>query len=260
MRAEDRYEYDGYGAVAPVYDRLNAEIDYTAWAAFAERCIEKFCRKRPALVLDLACGTGRMTIAMAERGYDMIGVDGSADMLAVAYDRAAAAGRQILFLQQDMRSFELYGTVGAVLCCLDSLNYLTGDGELALCFSLVHNYLEPDGLFFFDVNTPHKFACVYGDEAYILEDEEGGTFCGWQNRYDPESGLCEFALSVFTENKNGTYTRRDEVQTERCYTMEQITASLQAAGMELLGVYGDFAFTPADAAQDRWYFCARAIK
>ena len=102
MRAEDRYEYDGYGAVAPVYDRLNAEIDYTAWAAFAERCMEKFCRERPALVLDLACGTGRMTIAMAERGYDMIGVDGSADMLAVAYDRAAAAGRQSFLFQYEI--------------------------------------------------------------------------------------------------------------------------------------------------------------
>ncbi len=251
---------DNYRALAPVYDRLNDEIDYEAWACFAEHCMDLFCKERPSLVLDLACGTGSMTIAMAKRGYEMIGIDASPDMLAVAYDRATDAGQHILFLEQDMRSFELYGTVGAVLCCLDSLNYLTGDGELAQCFSLVHNYLDPGGLFFFDVNTPHKFQTVYGDCAYVLEDQDGEIFCGWQNHYEEETRLCTFALSVFSRQPSGAYLRRDEIQTERCYTKEEITEALAASGMELLGIFGDYNACPAGDTHERWYFCARAIK
>ena len=114
---------EGYEAIARVYDKLNAEIDYTSWASFFEECFDRYLPRRPELVLDLACGTGRMTLELAARGYDMIGVDGSADMLGEAL--LQNDGRyNILWLQQDMRSFELYGTVGAVTCCLDSLNYL----------------------------------------------------------------------------------------------------------------------------------------
>ena len=133
---------EGYSAIAGVYDRLNKDIDYSAWAAFFEKCFEKY-EIKPELVLDLACGTGRMTRELAGRGYDMIGVDGSADMLSEAYSEG---GEGMLYLLQDMREFELYGTVGATVCCLDSLNYLLGDGELERVFSLVHNYSDPDAL------------------------------------------------------------------------------------------------------------------
>ena len=113
---------EGYDAIAAIYDRLNAEIDYGAWADFAVRNFERYMKEKPSIVLDLACGTGRMTTELADRGYDMIGVDGSEEMLSKAYERSE--GKGILYLLQDMRSFELYGTVGAVTCCLDSLNYL----------------------------------------------------------------------------------------------------------------------------------------
>ena len=150
--------YDGYLAIARVYDRLNKEIDYSKWADFFERCFEKYGSGKPEIVLDLACGTGRMTCEMASRGYDMIGVDGSADMLSEAYSKDTEG---ILYLCQDMRELELYGTVGATLCCLDSLNYLTGDGELERVLALVHNYSDPDALFLFDVNSQYKFENVY---------------------------------------------------------------------------------------------------
>ena len=246
----------GYGAIAEIYDRLNAEIDYNAWAAFAERHFDRYLPARPSLVLDLACGTGSMTVALAERGYDMIGVDGSEEMLSVAYERSA--GKSILYLLQDMRCFELYGTVGAVTCCLDSLNYLTDDGDLEECFATVHNYLEPDGLFLFDVNTPYKFEKVYGDNAYVLEDE--GTYCGWQNEYDADSHLCRFYLSVFREDGEGRYVREDEEQTERCYSMDEIREALFQTGFELLSVSADYNFTAPSETAERWYFAARCKK
>ena len=121
---------NGYGALAWVYDRLNADVDYVAWANFVEKCFSRYSEKKPELILDLACGTGRMTTELARRGYDMIGIDGSSEMLSEAY--VASEGLGILYLCQDMRTFELYGTVGAVTCCLDSINYLlSGQHQLS---------------------------------------------------------------------------------------------------------------------------------
>lgn len=248
---------EGYHAIFEIYDKLNADIDYEAWADFVEASFDRYLSARPQLLLDLACGTGSMTLALAKRGYDMIGVDGSEEMLGVAFERSVGQG--ILYLLQDMRRFELYGTVGAVTCCLDSLNYLTGEGDLSECFATVHNYLDPDGLFLFDMNTPYKFENVYADNAYILEDEESGSYCGWQNAYDPKTRICDFYLSVFTE-RDGLYARADEEQHERCYSREEIEAALADAGFELLSVSGDFAFGEPKGDAERWYFAARCIK
>lgn len=254
---------EGYSAIARVYDRLGAEIDYKGWADFAESCFDRFLPRRPELVLDLACGTGRMTRELAARGYDMIGIDGSSEMLSEAYDRPHDG---ILYLLQDLRSFELYGTVGAITCCLDSVNYLLTEEDLHACFSLVHNYLDPDGLFFFDVNTPYKFRTVYGQNAYLLEDELPGgdasraVYCGWQNDFSPETGICDFDLSIFEEQPNGSYLRSDEHQRERCYDLETLLSALRDAGLEPLGVYADFNFSEPTETTERWYLCARAIK
>ena len=250
---------EGYSAIAGVYDKLNKEIDYSRWADFFETCFERFCTQKPQIVLDLACGTGRMTRELASRGYDMIGVDGSADMLSEAY---GAEGEGILYLLQDMRSFELYGTVGATVCCLDSLNYLLKDEDLQKTFSLVHNYSDPDALFIFDMNTPYKFKNIYADNAYVLEDEiEGGAvYCGWQNFYDEKSGLCDFYLSVFRENEDGSYSRDDEKQTERCYELDFIKEALQKNNFEICGVFGNFEFENANETTHRWYFVAKAKK
>ena len=204
---------EGYNAIASVYDKFNAEIDYKKWADFIEAVFDRHLEKRPELVLDLACGTGRMTRELSRRGYDMIGVDGSEQMLSVAcdgnYDEDLNKIYEILYLLQDMRSFELYGTVGAVVCCLDSVNYLTEDGDLEKTFRTVHNYLDPDGLFLFDVNSPYKFREIYGYNSYILEDEIDGcsVYCGWQNSFDEETGICDFYLPLFSENEDGTITK-----------------------------------------------------
>ena len=253
--------FEGYNAVAGVYDRLNADIDYKAWASFFERCFDRYLDSPPGLILDLACGTGRMTRELSSRGYDMIGVDGSADMLSEAY--AAEGGGGILYLHQDMRSFELYGTVGAVVCCLDSINYLLSPEDVKKTFSLVHNYLDPGGLFIFDVNSPYKFENIYSDNAYVLESEEDDgslIFCGWQNEYDRESGVCDFYLSVFREDEEGRYTREDEHQRERCYTQKELLDLLEECGFEPLGVFGDFDFSDPVEKTERFYIAARAEK
>ncbi len=264
--------FDSYRAIAHVYDQLNSEINYAAWADFVERCFDRYLPARPTLVLDLACGTGSMTLQLADRGYDMIGVDGSEDMLSEAYLRKDNR-TNVLFLQQDMRAFELYGTVGAVTCCLDSLNYLLTQEDLSSCFSCVHNYLDPDGIFLFDMNTPYKFRNVYGDNAYVLEDElilepllpddqpERVPFlCAWQNSFDEQSGICDFDLSLFEEQPDGSYLRSDEHQQERCYEWDEIAALLKKCGFECLGRYADFDESPVTDATERWYVCARAIK
>jgi SAM-dependent methyltransferase len=268
LENKEQERYDGYRALARVYDRLNAEIDYEGWADFVESCFVRYLDKEPELVLDLACGTGSMTLALSARGYDMIGVDGSMDMLSVAYERSAERKEPApLFLLQDMRSFELYGTVGAVTCCLDSINYLLSESDVRACFAGVHNYLDPDGLFLFDVNTPYKFEHIYGDNAYILEDswtdedgQEASAYCGWQNRYDRETGICEFELSVFEQMADGRYERADEVQSERCYDEQTLARLLTETGFELLGVLGDWGFRAPSETCERWYFVARCKK
>ena len=260
-----------YNVIAGVYDRINSGVDYEKWANFTESLFDKYLSERPELILDLASGTGKMTIELARRGYDMIGVDRSPEMLSRASDAVFDAiidgilpeeGKRPLFLCQSMTDFELYGTVGAILCCLDSLNYLTGDGELDKCFALAHNYLDPNGLFIFDMNTPYKFENVYGENAYVydVDEEDGGSFCVWQNFYDKKTKLCDFLLTVFEENEDGRYSRYDEEQKERCYTMEEIKSSLTRAGFELLEAVADTDSSPAVDNTERWHFTARAIK
>ncbi len=248
-----------YTAMAPIYDEMNRELDYARWADFVEEQFARFAKAKPELVLDLAAGTGSMTIELAKRGYDMTAVDNSADMLSLAATRLAEAGQYgVLLLEQDMTDFELYGTVDAVVCCLDSLNHLTEDGEVEKCFALVHNYLNPDGLFLFDVNTPHKFRHTYGVNDFILENE--GAVCCWQNQFDPDSGLCDFILTIFEKQSDGRYSRTDTVQTERCYSRSHLTRALKQAGFEMLGIYEDYNFTPATRRADRWYVVARCRK
>ena len=158
-----------YNAFAEVYDRLQ-DADYAKFADYYERIFEKYGIK-PELVLDLACGTGNITVPMSQRGYDMIGVDLSVEMLNIAREKAQAAGQNILFINQDMTEFELYGTVDAILCALDGVNYLTADGETDELFRLAENYLNPGGLMIFDINTEYKLREVLGSNTFVNEEQ-----------------------------------------------------------------------------------------
>lgn len=249
-----------YAALAPFYDALNKDIDYHSWGDFAEACFQKYFPGKVDAVLDLACGTGSMTLELAARGYDMVAVDASPDMLAVARERTEEAGLsdRILYLCQDMCEFELYGTVEAVVCCLDAVNHITDRAALSRCFHWVHNYLVPDGLFLFDVNTPFKFEQIYGNNAYLLEED--GVLCAWQNIYHPKARTCDFYISLFCEEEDGRYTRQDAHQRERMYTMRSLERLLAENGLELIFVSGNFDFEDPREDCQRYYIAARAIK
>ena len=247
-----------YGLLAPFYDAINADIDYKSWADFIEKVSSRFGKARPELVLDLCCGTGRMTLELASRGYDMTGIDYSPEMLDIARGEGEGSGFDILWLCQDMREFELYGTVDLAVCCLDSVNHLTKPADLKKCLSLVHNYLIPDGLFIFDINGKEKFEKIYGDNSYVMEED--GAVCVWQNAYDEKSKLCDFYITLFKERADGAYERYDELQTERMYLISDIKRYLNGVGLEFIGAYSDFDFTEATDADERIYVVARCKK
>ena len=241
---------EGYRALAGVYDLLNREIRYSGWADFFEACFSRWLPQKPELILDLACGTGRMTHELARRGYDMIGVDGSADMLSVAY-ATKPEGSGTLFLEQDMRSFELYGTVGAVTCCLDSLNYLLADGELLTCFKTVHNYLDPGGLFLFDMNTPYKHQKVLGDNAFTFEEEDAS--CVWRNHYNAADRRVEITVDI---DYHETGEHFHEEFCEYTYDLDTIRAALEKHGFALESVCDGETFGPLTEESQRYFFCA----
>ncbi len=248
---------DGYNILAPVYDRLNGTVDYAAWADYIEKCIEKYGGAgRGASILDLGCGTGSMTIELAKRGYDMTALDLSEEMLSEADRRARDAGiGSILFLRGDMCSFELYGTVDHIICCLDGINHLTNRDDLLACFSLVQNYLNPGGLFLFDLNTPYKFKTVYADHDYVLEDD--GVMCCWRNRLSKSGDVVDFYLTVFEEDEDGVWTRTDGVERERAYGLRTIKNALAKCGMEMADAFAGYNFEEIDDTCERWYVTAK---
>ena len=251
---------DSYVSLAAVYDKLNSSVDYAAYTDYLEKQFGLYCRIKPESVLDLACGTGTVTRLLAGRGYDMIGVDLSEEMLAVARKKCENEHfrHPILFVRQNMADLELYGTVDAAVCCLDSLNYLCDTASLARTFAHVHNYLNPDGLFLFDMNAPAKFKKTYADNAYILEED--GILCAWQNEYREKTKLCDFYLSLFTEKKDGSWERFDEWQRERCYSLKTVRRLLTENGFEILSILSDDRESQAGEETERWYVTARAIK
>ena len=247
-----------YDLLAPYYDAINADIDYSKWADFIEKIFNKECKSRPELVLDLGCGTGKMTLELASRGYDMTGIDYSPEMLDIARDEAEKHGHDILWLCQDMRNFELYGTVDAAVCCLDCINHLESEEDLDKCFDLVHNYLIPEGIFIFDINGRFKFENIYADNTYAMEED--GGMCVWENYYDSDSKICDFYITLFKECKDGRYERYDETQSERMYTLDEIRIALEKNNLELINAFGDFDFSPGNDECERIYIVAKCRK
>ena len=247
---------DGYAVLAPVYDRLNDTVDYRAWADFIEKIFDRYADRKPSLVLDLGCGTGVMTKELAARGYDMTALDLSEEMLSVAEQRMRESGKSnVLFVMGDMRSFELYGTVDAVICCLDGINHLTSREDLLECFSTVSNYLNPGGLFIFDMNTPYKFRTVYDDRDYVLEDD--GAMCCLRNRLNKKKDTVDFYLTVYKERKDGTWERTDGVEREHAYSLKTIGNVLRESGMKIVNVSSDYGFSAPKESSERWYITAK---
>jgi len=223
---------EAYTDFALVYDTLMDNTPYEVWC---ERVVSilKESRIKNEIVLDLGCGTGTLTELLAKKGYDMIGVDLSYEMLSRAMEKREQSGLPILYLQQDMREFELYGTVKAVVSVCDSLNYLLEDEDVIETFKLVNNYLDPEGLFIFDFNTVHKYRDVIGDTT-IAENREDCSFI-WENYYHEEECINEYEVTFFI--KEGEYFRRfEETHYQRGYTVEEMKTFLIQAGMDFVSM------------------------
>ena len=247
---------ESYGRFAGVYDVFMDNVNYREWADYI---IETLAQDgiRDGLVLELGCGTGTVTEMIADAGYDMIGIDNSEEMLAEAMEKRAESGHDILYLLQDMREFELYGTVRAVISVCDSVNYITEPEELQEVFRLVNNYLDPKGVFIFDFNTRYKYEEILGDRT-IAENREECSFI-WDNYYYEDEKINEYDLSLFieTDKDSGLYRKYEETHYQRAYTLEEIKELIRKSGLEFVTAYDAFSKNAPMDTSERIYVIAR---
>lgn len=245
---------EAYTGFASVYDMFMDNIPYDEWSSYLISLLKEY-GVGDGLVLDLGCGTGSVTERLAAAGYDMIGVDLSEEMLQIAMEKRMESGHDILYLLQDMREFELYGTVRAVVSICDSMNYILEEEDLKQVFSLVNNYLDPGGIFIFDLNTEYKYEKILGDST-IAEDREESSFI-WENTYDKEERMNEYALTLFIREEDDLYRKYQEMHYQKAYRLAEVREALEAAGMEFIAVYDAFTREPAKEDSERVYVIAR---
>jgi len=242
-----------YNEFAQVYDKLiKADVNYEHIADFIENLFIKY-EKNPNLICDLAAGTGNVTIPMARRGYDMIAVDSSYEMLDIA--REKAEGKEILFLNQDLRKLDLFGTCDAFLCMIDGFNYITSIIALGDIFKRIRTcFIENDGIFIFDISSKHKLKNVLGNNIFIYDTDD--LFYTWENKY--KSGICKMELNFFLKNENNMFRRFEEVQIQRAYETQEIILLLKDAGFSSVDTYSGFEFKNISESDERIVFVALA--
>ena len=254
---------EAYTSFARVYDTFMDNVPYKEWADYLGKILKGYGID-DGLVLDLGCGTGSMTEMLASSGYDMIGVDNAEEMLEIAMEKKVESGHDILYLLQDMREFELYGTVRAVISACDSVNYITDDEDLTEVFRLVNNYLDPEGLFVFDFNTEYKYREILGEQT-IAEDREECSFI-WDNYYDEEEAINELALSLFVKEPSDSdaddnlFRKYEELHVQKGYTLKQMKQMVADSGLTLLAAYDAFTHEPADEECERIYIIAKETR
>ena len=247
-----------YDFLAGCYDRLTYDVDYAGWADY----IQSHFNKRPlpgTTILDLACGTGSLTRELALRGYEMIGVDLSPDMLAEAAEKNRGVGDiEPIFLCQSMDKLDLYGTIDACVCCLDSVNYVTDPKKLRRAFERVHLFLMPGGLFLFDINTPEK---LQGLDGQVFLDETEDTYCVWRAEYSKRRRVCSYFMDLFRlDEETGLWERGEELHEEYAYTPEELTEYLRQAGFTDIRQYGNLKMRKPLPGEERIFFTARKDK
>ena len=293
---------EAYSSFAEVYDLFQDNIPYEEWCQYLAGLLEEY-GVRDGIVLDLGCGTGTVTELLAARGYDMLGVDNAEEMLGIAMRKKAAriiaredamaealsrdcdedgeAGADrdrrdsILYLCQDMREFELYGTVAAAVSICDSMNYITDLEDLTQVFRLVNNYLDPGGVFIFDMNTPYKYEELLADNTFAEVRDESSFI--WENYYDEEERINEYALTLFIREtpdeedsdqddaegyswsggSDGVYHRYTETHYQRAYTLDEVRAAAEEAGLIWEAAYDAFTREPVREDSERIYIVLR---
>lgn len=246
---------EAYTSFAEVYDTFMDNVPYEEWASYLQQTLKEYGIE-DGLLLDLGCGTGTLTEIFDELGYDMIGIDNAEDMLEIAMEKRMESGRDILYLLQDMREFELYGTVRAIISVCDSVNYITDSEELLEVFRLANNYLDPKGIFVFDFNTDYKYREILASNT-IAEEREDCSFI-WDNYYYEEEKINEYELTLFirddelSEECGQDICRKfHETHFQRAYNLEEIKKLLQQSGMEFVAAYDAFTKNTVTAKSER---------
>lgn len=245
---------EAYTSFAKVYDTFMDNVPYEEWGTYVEQILQGY-GINDGLVLELGCGTGSFTEIMAHKGYDMIGIDNAEDMLQTAMEKREQSGADILYLLQDMQEFELYGTVSAVVSICDSLNYICEEAELLQVFRLVNNYLDPSGLFVFDMNSVYKYEKILGERT-IAENRELSSFI-WDNYYDKTEQINEYELTIFAKEQDGLYRKYEETHFQKAYAAERIKMLLEKAGMQFIAVYDAYTLAAPQTESERLFFIAR---
>ena len=245
-----------YENFARVYDTFMDNVPYEEWSRYLIELLHRY-QVEDGLVLELGCGTGSMTELLSAAGYDMIGVDNSMDMLEIAMEKRERSGQNILYLLQDMREFELYGTVRAIVSVCNSMNYMTSEEDLLEVFKLAANYLDPGGVFLFDMNTIHKYRDGLGD-CTIAENRGECSFI-WENSYYKDEMVNEYDLTLFIEEESGLYRKYEETHYQRAFELEKVKELIREAGLHLEAVYDAFTFDAPTEESERVYFVAREV-
>ena len=248
---------EAYTSFAQVYDLFMDNIPYSVWCDYITSLLQEY-QISDGLILDLGCGTGTLTEELAKKGYDMIGIDSSPDMLEIATEKHLAADSSSLYLLQDMREFELYGTVKGVVSICDSINYILTLQQLIQVFSLVSNYLDPQGIFLFDLNTEYKYHTLLAENT-IAETREDSSFI-WENYYDPDTKINEYDLTLFIKERENLYRRYTETHYQRSYSLKEIQTALAQAGLAFIAAYDAFSREPVKENSERIYIIARECK
>ncbi len=241
-----------YSVFAQFYDELTANVEYSKRAEYLLELMKRLGHD-PGLTLDLACGTGSLTLELYRKGVDIYGIDGSVEMLSEARMKCAEAGADILFLCQKMQSIDLYGTVDTVLCTLDSLNHLKNGEELQKVFSKVSFFMNPGGYFLFDMNTLYKHQKVLGNETYVYDTEN--VYCVWQNRCH-KNGKVDIQLDFF-QPEGEVYVRSTECFSEQAYPVDEILERLAKAEFCDVQVFDELTFEPPKMDSQRLVFAAK---
>ncbi len=242
-----------YESLAVSYDRLTNDVDYGAVLKYVEQILQKE-HKTPKTVLDLCCGTGSLSVLLAQKGYQTIGVDASSEMLAVAYNKALTLLEETrpFFVCQLAQKLKLPHKVELAVCCLDSLNYLTRPKDCAAAIKRVYQNLKHGGIFIFDLNTVEKLRSMDGQ---VFLDEDDDVYCVWRGEFDEETQICSYGMDLF--QRNGAYWERSfEEHCEYAYTIAQMTEYLSSAGFTGIKVYGDRRLEAPKNGEQRIYFSA----
>lgn len=243
---------ESYEFLADYYDALTTDVDYRAWADF----LEGFFRRTGNIqtVVDLGCGTGSLLVELAQRGYSVVGVDLSQEMLTVAADKCMQLNEMPLLLCQDMSRLKLLEQADAIVCCLDSLNYVTDPKAVQRTFQQVFANLRPGGLFLFDIRTPEFLQSMDG-QTFLDETEE--VYCVWRGAFSRRNNILNYCMDLFGLQQNGLWARAQELHVERAYEPEELTIWLKEAGFTRIRKYGNLKLRTPKDGEERIFFSAQ---